>query len=156
MVLTIVGRLKFLNLMSRVNISIYPFTSTRQLPWVSLCTLIPAVQTWGGFFLWGVFWYNDDQWVLKGPDFGTLSRSGPMSKKRPDLPLKSRSLLILSQSDNIPSKILILLASHYIKLVFGKSTYNKHMRKHTNAVAKPKALPLVKILASFGADDPLS
>ena len=147
MVLTIVGRLKFLNLMSRVNISIYPFTSTRQLPWVSLCTLIPAVQTWGGIFLWGVFWYNDDQWVLKSPDFGTLSRSGPMSKKRPDLPLKSRSLLIPSQSDNIPSKISIL--------VFGKSTYNKHMRKHTNAVAKPKALPLVKILASFGADDPL-
>ena len=27
------------------------------------------------------------------------------SRKRPDLPLKSRSLLILSQSDNIPSKI---------------------------------------------------
>ena len=27
------------------------------------------------------------------------------SRKRPDLPLKSRSLLILSQSDSIPSKI---------------------------------------------------
>ena len=24
------------------------------------------------------------QWLLKGPDFGTLSRSGPMSKKSPE------------------------------------------------------------------------
>ena len=45
------------------------------------------------------------QWLRKGHDFNVQENS----RKRPDLPLKSRSLLIMSQSDNFPSKIKISL-----------------------------------------------